>query len=147
MWCRNCDRPEPGGGRCKFCGRKLLTISKLPHELRSAGMASKTFTFYGFNHCFSRKFSGAGGGVGGEGERLVPSRVLVEVPYPDQTPIAKRAELQALKEDDDFDRCVGACGCDEEHCFARVGAVARIMRASRESWRSPHTHTRARTHG
>ena len=57
MWCRNCDRPEPGGGRCKFCGRKLATIEKLPHELRREGIASKTFTYYGFNHCFSRKFT------------------------------------------------------------------------------------------
>ena len=95
MWCTNCDRPEPGGGRCKFCGRKLKTIEKLPHELRMAGMASKTFTFYGFNHCFSRKFTGPGA--------RVPSFVLVDVPYPDQTPIAKRAELQENQEDDDFD--------------------------------------------
>lgn len=95
MWCTNCDRPEPGGGRCKFCGRKLQTIEKLPHELRMAGMASKTFTFYGFNHCFSRKFTGP--------SARVPSFVLVDVPYPDQTPIAKRAELQESQEDDDFD--------------------------------------------
>jgi hypothetical protein len=46
-WCKNCDRAEPGGDRCKFCGRKLVTMDKLPHELRSLDMADKTFTHYG----------------------------------------------------------------------------------------------------
>ena len=96
MWCTNCDRPEPGGGRCKFCGRKLTTIEKLPHELRVAGMADKTFTFYGFNHCFNKKFSGS--------KARVASFVGVEVPHPDQTPISRRRELETQQETEDFDR-------------------------------------------
>jgi len=95
MWCENCKKAEPGGGRCKFCGRKLVMMEKLPHELRSADMLDKTFTHYGFNHCFSRLFSGPTANIA--------SQNMIEVPHPDQTPIKRRSILQHLTEDKDFD--------------------------------------------